>query len=70
MDGKAKGNVDVDLTLRVVDRIDEYDRAMLISNDGDFGSLVSYQIEKYKLRTVLSPNRAKCSWPLSLLQQL
>jgi uncharacterized LabA/DUF88 family protein len=63
-DGKAKGNVDVDLTLRVVDKIADYDQAVIITSDGDFASLVSYLIEKNKLRTVLSPNRAKCSYLL------
>ena len=35
-----------------------------MTSDGDFASLVSYLIEKDKLRTVLSPNRAKCSYLL------
>ena len=30
--GKAKGNVDVDLTLRVIDKLPEYDRAVLSPN--------------------------------------
>jgi uncharacterized LabA/DUF88 family protein len=63
-DGKAKGNVDVDLTLHVMDKIAQYDQAIIVTSDGDFGSLVSYLIEKNKLRTVLSPNRAKCSYLL------
>ena len=63
-DGKAKGNVDVDLTLRAVDTIAMYDQAVLVTSDGDFASLVSYLIEKNKLRTVLSPARAKCSYLL------
>ncbi len=62
--GKAKGNVDVDLTLRVVDKIANYDAAVIVTSDGDFASLVTYLIEKEKLRTVLSPTRAKCSYLL------
>lgn len=62
--GKAKGNVDVDLTLRTVDKIDEYDKAVIVTSDGDFASLISYLIERDKLRTVLSPTRAKCSYLL------
>ena len=61
-DGKAKGNVDVDLTLRALDKIAEYRHAVIVTSDGDFASLVSYLIEKDKLRTVLSPTRAKCSY--------
>jgi uncharacterized LabA/DUF88 family protein len=62
--GKAKGNVDVDLTLRVIDKLPEYDRAVLVTNDGDFASVVSYLIDKGKFATVLIPNRAKCSYLL------
>jgi uncharacterized LabA/DUF88 family protein len=63
-DGKAKGNVDVDLTLHAVDKIGQYDGAVIVAGDGDFASLVSYLIKKNKLRTVLSPTRAKCSYLL------
>lgn len=54
-EGKAKGNVDVDLTLRAVDKIHEYDQAVIVTSDGDFASLVSYLIEKDKFRIALSP---------------
>jgi uncharacterized LabA/DUF88 family protein len=63
-DGKAKGNVDVDLTMHVLDKINQYDQAVLVTNDGDFAPVVSYLIDKGKLRAVLSPNRAKCSYLL------
>lgn len=62
--GKAKGNVDVDLTLRAVDKIQEYDQAVIVTSDGDFASLVSYLIDKNKFRISLSPTRAKCSYLL------
>jgi uncharacterized LabA/DUF88 family protein len=63
-DGKAKGNVDVDLTLRAMDKIAAYDQAVLVTSDGDFASLVSYLIGKDKFRIVLSPTKAKCSYLL------
>ncbi len=63
-DGKAKGNVDVDLTLGAVSKMPDYEQAVIVTSDGDFASLVSYLIENKKLRTVLSPNRAKCSFLL------
>lgn len=62
--GKAKGNVDVDLTLHAVDKMAKYNKAVIVTSDGDFASLVSYLIERDKLRTVLSPTRAKCSYLL------
>jgi uncharacterized LabA/DUF88 family protein len=63
-DGKTKGNVDVDLTLRAIDKIGSYDQAVLVTSDGDFASLVSYLVDKNKFRTVISPTRAKCSYLL------
>jgi len=63
-DGKAKGNVDVDLTLRTLDKIGQYGQAVLVTSDGDFASLVAYLIEKNKFRIVLSPTKAKCSYLL------
>ena len=62
--GKAKGNVDVDLTIHTMDRMPDYDQAVLVTNDGDFAGLVTYLIGKNKFRTVIIPNRAKCSYLL------
>jgi uncharacterized LabA/DUF88 family protein len=56
--------VDVDLTMHVIGKINHYDQAVLVTNDGDFAPLVSYLIGKNKLQAVLSPNRAKCSYLL------
>ena len=53
--GAPKGNVDVDLTLHAVDLKGEYDRAVIITSDGDFASLVAHLRERNKLLTVLSP---------------
>jgi len=39
----------------------EYEGAVLVTNDGDFACLARYLTEKRKLERVLSPNRAKCS---------
>lgn len=52
----TKGNVDVDLVLRVMMTYEEYDKAVIISGDGDFYSLVEYLIEKNKLCKLLTPN--------------
>ncbi len=61
---KPKGNVDVDLTLTTVDLLLEYDKAILITSDGDFASLVNYLEDKVKFKVVLSPNRKKTSFLL------
>lgn len=66
LDGKIKGNIDADLVLRAVVEMNEYDKAVIISNDGDFYSLVKYLYENKKLDVVLSPDKNFCS---SLLRQ-
>ena len=63
-DGKIKGNVDADLVLRAVLEISEYDRAIIVSSDGDFYSLVQHLYNSGKLETVLSPDYENCSFLL------
>ncbi len=60
-DGKIKGNVDADLVLRAMIEIEAYDKAVIVSNDGDFYSLVEHLRAKDKLKAVLSPNAKYCS---------
>jgi uncharacterized LabA/DUF88 family protein len=63
-DGKAKGNCDADLVLKTVQEYYEngYENAVIISSDGDYASLVTFLINKNKLRVILSPaNEKKCS---------
>ena len=64
--GKIKGNVDADLVLRAILEINQYDKAVLVSSDGDFYSLVDHLYENDKLKMVLSPYVKGCS---SLLRQ-
>lgn len=65
-DGKIKGNIDADLVLRASLELDEYDKAVIVSSDGDFYSLVQYLYDRNKLEIVLSPNIEHCS---NLLKQ-
>ena len=65
-DGKIKGNIDADLVLRVVLELRDYDKAVIVTSDGDFYSLVQYLHENNKLEVVLSPDEVNCS---SLLKQ-
>ena len=60
-DGKIKGNVDADLVLRATLEMNDYDRAVIVSSDGDFYSLVQHLYDKEKLETVLSPDMKNCS---------
>ena len=65
-DGKIKGNIDADLVLRAVLELNDYAKAVIVSSDGDFYSLVQYLYESNKLEIVLSPDREHCS---NLLKQ-
>lgn len=60
-DGKIKGNIDADLVLRALLETDDYDKAVIVSSDGDFYSLVQYFYETNKLKIVLSPDKKYCS---------
>ena len=64
--GKIKGNVDADLVLRATLEINQYHKAVIVSSDGDFYSLMQYLYEKDKLAALLSPDMEHCS---SLLKQ-
>ena len=60
-DGKIKGNIDADLVLQTMIDFSEYDKAVIVSSDGDYYSLVKYLYQKNKLRCVMSPYNKTCS---------
>ncbi|HOI97079.1 MAG TPA: NYN domain-containing protein [Candidatus Pacearchaeota archaeon] len=60
-DGNIKGNVDADLVLQTMIEFQNYDKAVIVSSDGDFYSLVKYLYEHNKLRVVISPYHKTCS---------
>lgn len=60
-DGKVKGNVDADLVLQTMIEYGNYDKAVIVSSDGDFYSLVKYLYEQRKLKFVMSPYVKTCS---------
>lgn len=62
--GGIKGNVDADLVLRAALELSEYNKAVIVSSDGDFSSLVEYLFHCGKLRAVLSPDKECCSYLL------
>jgi len=53
---KVKGNVDAELVLHAMIEIDNYDKAIIVSGDGDFHCLVEYLDDNNKLGRVLVPN--------------
>ena len=58
---KAKGNCDADLVLRTMIELPNFDKAMIVTSDGDFYSLVKYLYENNKLQMVFSPYVKTCS---------
>lgn len=62
--GKAKGNCDADLVVLAMREAFEhtFDKAILVTSDGDYSPLVKFLVEKDKIHTVLSPYETKrCS---------
>ncbi len=60
-DGNHKGNVDADLVLQAMIDYNNYDKAVIITSDGDFYCLVKYLYEHNKLKVVMSPYVETCS---------
>ena len=56
-----KGNVDAELVLHTMIEYSNYDRAVIVTGDGDFHCLVEYLEGKGKLARVIIPNRKKYS---------
>lgn len=60
-DGRLKGNVDAELVLQAMIDYNKFQKAVIVSSDGDFGCLVRYFYQQEKLRSVLSPDSRSCS---------
>ena len=60
-EGGAKGNVDADLVLQTMLDYEKYKKAVIISSDGDFYSLVRHLYSNEKLELVISPYKKTCS---------
>jgi uncharacterized LabA/DUF88 family protein len=52
----TKGNVDAELVLYAVKEMPNYDKAVVVSGDGDFFCLVEYLDQQNKLLNLLAPN--------------
>ncbi len=63
-EGKAKGNCDADLVLRLTcDAYEKkFDRALLVTSDGDYAGLVSFLLKRDEFSIILSSHpKNKCS---------
>jgi len=62
--GKPKGNCDADLVVKVMQETFDnvYHKAIIVSSDGDYASLIKFLNSKQKIEVILSPAKAKkCS---------
>jgi uncharacterized LabA/DUF88 family protein len=52
----VKGNIDAELVLWAMKEMSNYDKAIIVSGDGDFYCLVEYLEAKKRLKHLLAPN--------------
>lgn len=52
----VKGNVDAELVLYALKELPNYNKAIIVSGDGDFFSLAEYLEEQGRLEAILTPN--------------
>ena len=53
----VKGNIDADLVLYAMKEYRNYNKALIVSGDGDFFALIEYLVQQNKLLKVLTPNQ-------------
>ena len=59
--GKVKGNVDAELVLHAMIEYQNYQKAVIVSGDGDFHCLLKYLKNSNKLEKLIVPNKDKYS---------
>jgi len=52
----TKGNVDAELVMYAMKEMSNYKKAIIISGDGDFFSLIEYLEKKGRLKHIMTPN--------------
>lgn len=60
-DGKVKGNIDAELVLHTMIEYPNYEKAVIVTGDGDFHCLIDYLKKQGKLWKLIIPNRYKYS---------
>lgn len=60
-DGSTKGNCDAELVLRAMIEFENYEKAIIVTGDGDFHCLIEHLVSKDRLGKVLIPNQKKYS---------
>jgi len=60
-EGGVKGNVDAELVLHAMIEYANYNKALIVTGDGDFYCLVEYLLKQDKLLNLMIPNQKKYS---------
>lgn len=60
-EGKIKGNVDAELILKCALDINYFDKAVIITSDGDFGCLIEHLVSQNKIAKVIAVSSKNCS---------
>jgi len=60
-DGRVKGNTDTELVLHAMIEYPNYDKAVIVTGDGDFYCLIDYLKKNNKLEKLIIPNKYKFS---------
>jgi len=55
--GKPKGNVDAELILHAILEAPNYDKAVVVTGDGDYYCLIEHLKKENKLKSLVIPNR-------------
>ena len=61
--GRVKGNVDALMVADAMDKLckNEFDKAVVVTSDGDFAPLIEQLQEKGKFKLLISPKKETCS---------
>ena len=59
--GLIKGNCDAELVLQTMIDFHDYEKAVIVSGDGDFYCLINYLYQQKKLKYVMAPNQKQYS---------
>jgi len=54
---RVKGNVDIELAIKVLLEYDNFNKAVIVSGDGDFYTLIKHLEINNKLLRILTPNK-------------
>ncbi len=65
--GRVKGNVDAELVLHAMIELNNFNKAVIVSGDGDFYCLIEHLLKINKLKKMLIPNQKRYS---ALLKKL